>query len=420
MAVRRRGKKWIADYYDAFRIRRWKTFGTKDDARNYEAAQRVGGREDGTLAPTIDPDIMLTSYAERWLKDSQARGNKFSTITRCESALRTHILPHLGALKLRNITRPIVRQYLLRKLVEDGASRQGLRSSRVNITRSPKRLARGTVKHHFMTLSGILSAAVEDGIIKANPVRGLWKTLGKRKAGTAEEVLVLAFDVEEAGRFLRASQKVTPEHHPQFATMMFAGLRPGELLALMPGKIDIPKLRIRVDRQMTGTPKDDEARTVDIATPLATILSPLVKRRGVSTKVVTIAGAPLASEAPTPGPWLFYPELGPTPVGKDVHRVRKDLARAFARVLKFAGLPLHHTPKSLRHTFGSQLIARGVSPAYVQQQMGHSSIKVTVDTYGSWLPVQAPGAVDALANAVLRDDSSRVVADGDSGAQIGT
>jgi hypothetical protein len=45
--------------------------------------------------------------------------------------------------------------------------------------------------------------------------------------------------------------------------------------------------------------------------------------------------------------------------------------------------------------------------------MGHSSIEITVGVYGSWLPVKAPGAVDALAAAVLPGlDGSRMVAGG--------
>jgi integrase len=40
----------------------------------------------------------------------------------------------------------------------------------------------------------------------------------------------------------------------------------------------------------------------------------------------------------------------------------------------------------LRHTFGSLLIRDGASLAYVKDQMGHSSIQVTVDTYGHLIP----------------------------------
>jgi len=40
----------------------------------------------------------------------------------------------------------------------------------------------------------------------------------------------------------------------------------------------------------------------------------------------------------------------------------------------------------LRHFFASQLIANGETAAYVRDQMGHSSIKVTFDTYGHLFP----------------------------------
>ena len=42
------------------------------------------------------------------------------------------------------------------------------------------------------------------------------------------------------------------------------------------------------------------------------------------------------------------------------------------------------------------LLADGVSPAYVQEQLGHASIELTVGTYGRWLRKKGPGAVDRL------------------------
>jgi Phage integrase family len=70
--------------------------------------------------------------------------------------------------------------------------------------------------------------------------------------------------------------------------------------------------------------------------------------------------------------------------------------KAFKRVLKAAELPLHLTPHCLRHSFASLLLQQGGSPAYAQRQLGHVSIKLTVDTYGKWLPMGNKAAVDAL------------------------
>jgi integrase len=48
----------------------------------------------------------------------------------------------------------------------------------------------------------------------------------------------------------------------------------------------------------------------------------------------------------------------------------------------------------LRHTFGSLLIQQGESIVYVNEQMGHASIQVTVDVYGHLVPGGNRSAVD--------------------------
>jgi integrase len=50
----------------------------------------------------------------------------------------------------------------------------------------------------------------------------------------------------------------------------------------------------------------------------------------------------------------------------------------------------------LRHTFGSLLLQSGASIVYVKEQMGHSSIQVTVDTYGHLIPGADVCYVDRL------------------------
>jgi integrase len=56
-------------------------------------------------------------------------------------------------------------------------------------------------------------------------------------------------------------------------------------------------------------------------------------------------------------------------------------------MLKAAALPTHFSAHSLRHSYASLLLQQGESPAYVQRQLGHASIQLTVDTYGKWLPM---------------------------------
>jgi len=48
----------------------------------------------------------------------------------------------------------------------------------------------------------------------------------------------------------------------------------------------------------------------------------------------------------------------------------------------------------IRHTFASLLLSNGESPVYVKEQLGHSSIKMTVDMYGHLIPSSKRGAVN--------------------------
>ena len=52
--------------------------------------------------------------------------------------------------------------------------------------------------------------------------------------------------------------------------------------------------------------------------------------------------------------------------------------------------------KALRHTFASLLLTQGESLPYVRDQLGHSSIQVTVDVYGHLMPGGNRAAVDRL------------------------
>lgn len=88
-------------------------------------------------------------------------------------------------------------------------------------------------------------------------------------------------------------------------------------------------------------------------------------------------------------------------------------------VLKKAKLPLHFSPHSLRHTYASLMLQQGESPAYVQRQLGHASIQLTVDTYGKWLPMGNKAAVDRLDAVTVAETGSKMVATGGT-AEAGT
>lgn len=80
------------------------------------------------------------------------------------------------------------------------------------------------------------------------------------------------------------------------------------------------------------------------------------------------------------------------------------LAKAGLRRIRF---------HDLRHTYATLLLMQGESPAYVRDQLGHSSIKMTVDIYGHWIPGTNRQAVNRLPgiNSSVAQPAQAVAAD---------
>src|SRR5439155_5141105 len=86
---------------------------------------------------------------------------------------------------------------------------------------------------------------------------------------------------------------------------------------------------------------------------------------------------------------------------------RNLYTRFFVPAIEKAGLR-HFRFHDLRHTFGSLLIQDGASLAYVKDQMCHSSIQITVDTYGHLIPGADIAWVDRLdSKMVLQQNATQ-------------
>jgi len=268
-------------------------------------------------------------------------------------------------------------------------------------------LSRATVRIIHATLRAMLNAAIDDGVLVANPADKLGRYLRLVPVTAARQDEIKAFTRLQLAAFLGAA--MAPDataherrHFPFFLCLARAGLRLGEAFALQWPDLDFAGQKIRVVRAFSDgrldTPKSGHGRTVDMSQELAHAL----RRHQLTRKTETLKKG--WREMP---PWVFCSEEG-TPLDKH------NLYRVFRRLLARAELPTHFTPHCLRHTFASLLLQQGESPVYVQRQLGHASIKLTVDTYGKWLPI-APtrGGVDAL------DDrsGSKVVAESGSSSR---
>ena len=375
--LRKRRGKWVVDYRDAAGVRRWVTCDTRREAK--AVLEKALAESRNPIVPVVDPDITIKAYSERWLGMIPV-SLKPRTVESYSQMFRLHLLPLLGVMKVRQLHRGQIKALLAQKLA-DG-------------------LSRGTVRIIHATLRAMLNAAVEDGVIAANPADKLGRHLRLVPTTATRQEDIKAMTREQLAVFVAAANspeatEIERRHVSLFLLLARTGMRVGEAFALQWPDVDFDSREIRVARAFSGgrleTPKSGHGRTVDMSEQLAAVLRRLLIARKAETLKRGWREVPL---------WVFCSEAG-TPLNNS------NLRRVFRRVLKRAKMPAHFSPHSLRHTFASLLLQQGESPVYVQRQLGHASIKLTVDTYGKWLPMGNKAAVDRLDDGAA---GSKVVA----------
>jgi integrase len=312
--------------------------------------------------------ITLREYSEHWLRVHVEPNCRERTVEQYRSALSRHVYPVLGGVPLGALKRTQVKEFFATKAAEG--------------------LARGTLRNIAVPLSAMLNAAVEDERIPGNPAARLWRHQRGRTEREARKVTALS--AAELGRVLQAAKEHHPEHNDMIHVLAWTGLRLSETCGLQWGDIDFEGTFLEVNRTVSyracriiiAAPKSGRARRVDLPQAL---VGRLRARQGLLEAEAVLAGRDLS-------PWVF-----PAPSDET-----KPINAAFIRfkvwykVLRRAGLRavrLH----DLRHTYASLLLEAGEPMIYVKEQLGHSTIQVTVDLYGHIRAGANRQAVDRLA-----------------------
>lgn len=206
------------------------------------------------------------------------------------------------------------------------------------------------------TVLGALAAMCSKGL--------LWRLLTANPCDQVEQFKVpdAAYDWytdAETERWMASCRALYPELSALFLTLFRAGLRLGEAFALRWDDVDLANSHLHVRQSITRgrvgntstlattTPKNGKARIVDMAADLVDEI------RGHRH----------------PGERVFVHRKGES-------FTRETLLFQWKRITRHAGLRLL-TPHDARHSFASQLVSAGAPLAYVQIQLGHSTIRMT-------------------------------------------
>jgi integrase len=172
---------WVVDYVDKVEggKRRLKSFDKKKDAAAFAATANVEVRAGVHTADSAS--ITIAEAGRKWIEAAELGSSddeplERATIEAYRQHLRLHIEPYLGSLKLSQLSAPMVLEFL-EKLARGDAPAGG----------DPRPRSKAMVRKVRVSLSALLAAAQERGLVSRNVVRELRARRKRGKQRQAEK-----------------------------------------------------------------------------------------------------------------------------------------------------------------------------------------------------------------------------------------
>lgn len=322
-------------------------FKTKREAQNALTEVEHALLKDGTFS---EPSKMLyKEYLNSWLEDKRIL-IKESTFKTYSWLINKYIIPNLGNIELSKI-RPIDIQKLYNEIINSNL------------------LSRENVQKIHSLINDSLKKAERWGLIKRNVA-----SLVDRPKAYKSELKV--WDIGEVKSFLKVAE--SSRYYIAFLLALTTGMRQGEILALRWKDIDFNNntLSIKQTLNHAGNKIIAGAKTKSgqrsIALPNETIHF-LVKHKETIDNEKRVAGILYTNHD-----LVVCTNIG-TPC------LPRNLLRSFYSLIEkidITKIRFH----DLRHTHATLLLKEGIHPKVVAERLGHSNIRVTLDTYSHVLP----------------------------------
>jgi integrase len=347
---------WIVDYTDQRGERHIKTFDRKKEAVDYAAKTKVEVGDGVHVAASKSATI--AEAATKWLDGIKPKVER-ATHVDYKGHVDRFIVPHLGQVKLSDLSRPIVRGF------EDR-----LRES----------CSEAMVKKVLTTVGTLVADAQERGLVVRNVVHELMRSRKGKKQHEKRYRPKLKVGVDiptptEVAGIIEAARTVGKGRwRPLLIVAAFTGLRASELRGLRWEDVDFKKNELhvhqRADRfRVIGRPKTHAGER---SVPFGSFVANTLREWKL--------------QCPKGELGLVFPN-GKGNVEDLVNIVKRGLIpAAIAAELVKDGKPKYTGMHVFRHFYASWCINRNLPPKVVQERLGHSSITITYDRYGHLFP----------------------------------
>jgi integrase len=324
--------------------------------------------------------INVGDWLCQWLDVYAQSRIRISTFEKYKSLVQKHIVPSLGKMLISDLRPEHIQRFYNEKLKQGRVDGKG-------------GLSEKTVGEFHLIIHQALDQAIKEGFLSKNVIDAIRKPQFK----TYE---IQPLSEEEVKKFLE-----TITHHPYYEPLLlecYTGLRRGELLGLRWSDVDLKNNTVSIKQSLIRTkqglcfsePKTAKSRrTIPIPQQLSNVLKRYKVKQNESKLV---AGSAYQDKG-----LLFC-----NPAGSPLDP--RSFTKAFKKVLVDANL-LKIRFHDMRHTHATLLLLLNEHPKVVQERLGHSTIRMTLDTYSHVIPGMQEKATQKLDRLFSNTDNHQVL-----------
>lgn len=320
--------------------------------------------------------LTINDMFYRWTKIK--RGLKGNTFQNYQYMYKRYVAPSFGKIKLSDLRRSDVRAFY-NSIIDDG------------------RMKISTLDSIHTVLHQVLGLAVEDEYLRFNPADDALKEL-KRTMGRSEKTK-RALTVQEQQLFEKFLAE-SPQYHrwqPVFTTMLWTGMRVGEVTGLRWCDVDFNEKSISVNHTLVNysTGKENGGNRFAINTPKTQAgtriipMLPIVEKALLSEKRYQDDDG-LTCRAIVDGytDFIFINRFGDTQHQGTLNKALKRIIHD-CNLEVLAKYPNDNPPvllpdfsnHTLRHTFATRMCEANLNIKAMQSILGHKDIETTMDIY---------------------------------------
>ncbi|MDO6629183.1 tyrosine-type recombinase/integrase [Bacillus thuringiensis] len=303
--------------------------------------------------------VLYKDYLHDWLEDKKIT-IKDSTFKTYSWLVEKYIIPYLGEYQISQLGPNDIQKFYSLLIGKNELSRENIQ------------------KIHSL-INNSLSKAERWGMIKRNVA-----SLVDRPKATKTEFKV--WDVEEVKRFLKVA--IESRYYVAFLLALTTGMRQGEILGVRWKDIDFNNDSLSVRQTLSH----DGKTIVSGAKTKSSIRTIMLPKETINVlkehKKIIMNEKKLGDILYNNNDLVVCTNIG-TPCSP------RNLLRVFYNLITKAEIQRIRF-HDLRHTHATLLLKQGVNPKIVAEILGHSNIRITLDTYSHVLPSMQIESADKI------------------------